>query len=111
MSDSVKARKSQEGVPLVAGSANTAHAPDPTTPGPVAGTDEGRAARAALRGRALARRATRAGAAGWALLRARKVLAAGTGAGIALAGACFTAGRRSVVRHFGPVTRVTGGRI
>ena len=47
----------------------------------------------------------------WKAVRAQKAVAAGAGIGAAVAGACYAAGRRSAAHHFGPVTRLTGGRV
>ncbi|MCX4703459.1 hypothetical protein [Streptomyces sp. NBC_01373] len=48
----------------------------------------------------------------WTVLSHRKLVAAGVGAGLtALGAASFAAGRRAERHTYGPVTRLTGGRI
>lgn len=48
----------------------------------------------------------------WTVIAQRKLVAAGVGAGLtALSAASYAVGRRSGQRTYGPITRLTGGRI
>lgn len=48
----------------------------------------------------------------WTVLKARKIIAAGAGAGLlAVIAGSFAAGRGSAMRRVGPVTRITKGRL
>lgn len=48
----------------------------------------------------------------WTAVRARKALVTGVGAGVLAVGiGSFYVGRRAAVRHAGPLTRMTGGRL
>ncbi len=59
----------------------------------------------------VSKRAVSGAISAWTVLRASKAVAAGAGVGVAAAGACYAVGRKSAAQHFGPVTRLTGGRL